>query len=264
MSGDARRGAGERHAGEDERLCELLGAAIGVCDADREPAVMDLPAAARRRQALLQGARARAGGGASSGRFGRRSIFGLGAAVGAAAVAVLFVFARPHRAPMGAANDGRFVARGAPIVKAPEVYLYRLRPGDRAPEPVVAAVGPEDELAFAYRNLGQRARLLLFGVDEHGHVYWYHPEWSRPADDPAAVPISTDPGLHELPAAIAQRYDGDALMVHAVFTDNRLTVRGIEAAVAAAGAEGRGVEGWGQALPLPGATDVVVRLRILR
>ena len=96
--------------------------------------------------------------------------------------------------------------------RAPEVQIYRFAhdaPRRRAPNGPAKPMQADDELAFAYRNPGGMTRLLVFAVDEHGHVYWYYPGWSDAADNPTAVPISSQPGLHELPASVLHKFDGE-------------------------------------------------------
>ena len=102
----------------------------------------------------------------------------------------------------------------------------------------------------------------MFAVDEHGHVYWYHPGWSDAGQNPTAVPISAEPGLHELPAAVLHKFDGERIMIHALFTDRELSVRQIEAAVASA--ERGHSPGASAPLAIPGAIDIVQPLRVVR
>jgi hypothetical protein len=101
-------------------------------------------------------------------------------------------------------------------------------PRGSPPVPAGDAIRNGDELAFAYENGAAKARLVVFGVDEHGHVYWFHPAWTREADDPVAVSIATDDGRHELPEAIRQRFDGRRLEIRSVFVDEPVSVRTIE------------------------------------
>jgi hypothetical protein len=203
-----------------------------------------------------------------------RLAFGWLGLCGAAVAALALVYlggggrGRFHRGQADSAGAGDMTTRGSPAsvaaARTPEVQIYRFAhdapPGvaERAGEVIQAA----DELAFAYRNPGGMARLLVFAVDEHGHVYWYHPGWSDAADNPTAVPISTEPGLHELPAAVLHKFDGERIMIHALFTDRELSVRQIEGALAAMAREPgpRGVT----PLLFPGAIDVVRPLRIVR
>jgi hypothetical protein len=127
-----------------------------------------------------------------------------------------------------------FAARGSARGPTPTLVIYRMAPGSAA-----AAAGDRvtvaDELAFAYVNPSAFTRLLVFGLDEHGHVYWYHPAWTDSALDPSAIPISTEPGLHELPEAMRQTFAGQTLTVHALFTNQALTVKTIESLVHARG-----------------------------
>ncbi|HET6148218.1 MAG TPA: hypothetical protein VFH68_11860 [Polyangia bacterium] len=167
------------------------------------------------------------------------------------------------------AGSGVVTSRGGPAsvaaARSPEVQIYRFAHGARrrGAERAGDVVHPGDELAFAYRNPAGKGRLLVFAVDEHGHIYWYHPAWSNAAQNPTAVQISAEPGLHELPAAVLHKFDGERIMVHALFTDRELSVRQIESAVAEAAARDDGA-GATAPLALPGATDVVHPLRIVR
>jgi hypothetical protein len=127
--------------------------------------------------------------------------------------------------------------RGAGV--SPAVLIYRV--GDRGRIGTVeAGVRPTDELAFAYTNPSERRYLLLYGQDEHGHVYWFHPGWPAGAPAPRAIAIRRGAGPYELPEAVRHRFDGRQLRVTAIFSDERL---GVEA-----------VERDGRALPSPKAT----------
>jgi hypothetical protein len=209
----------------------------------------------------------------------RRSAgWGLGGLLGAAmAAACLLFWVAPGRraanpiasssapsAPFPAAG-GDYATRGGPplpdAARLPQVMIFRIARAGGVATPSSAAdrVSARDELAFAYRNPGGKGRLLVFAVDEHRHVFWYHPEWSRAGEDPVGIPISVAPGLHELPAAVAQPFDGERLVIHALFTDRDLTVRQVEAALAVGGPAGPA----GQLL-FPGTIDVVRWLRVAR
>jgi hypothetical protein len=160
-------------------------------------------------------------------------------------------------------------ARGAPAnvlaASTPEVQVYRIftgRRGSTTSEKTGDFIYAGDELAFAYRNPAGKGRLLVFAVDEHGHVYWYHPGWSDAGENPTAVPISAEPGLHELPAAVLHKFDGERIMIHALFTDRELSVLQIEAAVASA--ERGHALGVPEPLAIPGVIDIVQPLRVVR
>jgi hypothetical protein len=105
---------------------------------------------------------------------------------------------------------------------------------------VVAELGAESGLAFAYANMGRKQRLMVFAVDEGRRVYWYHPAWRSPAEDPTAVAIERDDALHEIPQAVAHRFAGRRLQLFGVFLDRALSVRAMEGLVARAPADERG------------------------
>jgi hypothetical protein len=149
----------------------------------------------------------------------------LGGLASSAALAALLAIGLRSGPP-----PGSFVGRGAPPTD--ELVVYRLRPGAGA-EPARGAIAASDELAFAYRNHSGCKRLLVFAVDEHRHVYWYHPAWTDAQADPVAVPIEAGEAVHELPQAIVQPLDGKSLRVYGLFLDRAATVREVEAAVQA-------------------------------
>ncbi|WP_224368266.1 hypothetical protein [Hyalangium versicolor] len=122
-----------------------------------------------------------------------------------------------------------FTARGNPAAAQPDnLRVFRVRPGQTA-EPVEGELRAGDELAFAYENPHGRKWLMIYAVDEHQHVYWFHPSWSDPDSNPAAVQAFGGVALHELPEAISHDFDGERLVLHGVLADERLTVKQVEA-----------------------------------
>ena len=201
-----------RIAPEGERA---LRAHLGGCDACR---------GRYRRQLLL--ARLDPGAASAQERLGR----GLGlrsparrrhwlALIGATAAAAAALAFWPRA-------DADFTPRGTPA-SLPAVVVYRIDGGGSA-QPAGRAIAPSDELAFAYRNPQGRKFILVFGVDEHQHVYWYHPAWTDAAQDPAAVPIRAGADLTELSEAIAHPIDGTRLTIRAVLLDRPVRVREVE------------------------------------
>ena len=145
------------------------------------------------------------------------------AMAGAVGAAAFLVFS-PYRD----VEIGGFAARGGADAPPPSrVLVYRIAPG-QAPVPAGDEISRHDELAFAYDNGAAKPYLAVFGVDEHGHVYWYHPAWQNAALMPTAIPISAAGGLNELPEAIRHPLDGTTLTVCAVFSDRSLGVNEIE------------------------------------
>jgi hypothetical protein len=122
-----------------------------------------------------------------------------------------------------------YVARGGATVDSEQaLYVYRIAPGC-APQPVLnGLIVNGDELAFAYLNRAGWSRLLVYAVDRAGRIYWYHPGWADPATAPVAVRIEPGPGRHELPEAIAQPLPHGPVEIHAVFTDDAVSVQSIE------------------------------------
>jgi hypothetical protein len=124
-------------------------------------------------------------------------------------------------------------ARGPAHLPGSQLIVYELAQG-RPPEQAIARIGRDSGLAFAYANLGHRRRLSVFAVDEGGRVYWYHPAWNTPDEDPVGVPLAGDERIHEIPQVIHQQVAGPRLQIFAVFADRPISVREVEAAVARA------------------------------
>jgi hypothetical protein len=145
------------------------------------------------------------------------------AALAIAAAVLLFVHGRPHAGDMD-----RFAARGAVnMPPASQVLVYEVRPGA---EPTLAGetLRADDELAFAYENGAAKGRLMIFGVDEHQHVYWFFPAWTNEAETPTAIPVAQDAARHSLPEAVRQKLDGSKLQIRGIFLDEALSVRDVE------------------------------------
>jgi hypothetical protein len=174
--------------------------------------------------------------------------------LGVAAVLAWSVFVtQPF--PGADAAEG-FTARGGSAASSSEALrVYRVRPG-MAAEPVQQELRSGDELAFAYQNPRGRKWLLIYGVDEHQRVYWFHPSWSNPDTDPAAVQAFGGAALHELPEAISHSFAGERLVLHGVLADERLTVKQAEALM-------RGRDPT-QPLSIPGAEQTSFILRVRR
>jgi hypothetical protein len=154
-----------------------------------------------------------------------------------------------------AGRPSEFAARGAPRSARPDFFAYRIHPAGQLVEG--STMSPTDDLAFAYTNPSGFQRLLVYGVDEHRHIYWYYPAWSNPADDPHAVTLSTGPEVRELPDAIRQDLDGAQLTIVAVFLDDDTSVRRVERLVA-------DLPAAGDALPIAGSYERRLTLQVGR
>jgi len=117
----------------------------------------------------------------------------------------------------GLASDGTGAA----------LEIYRVT-GDRTTKPTDGWMAAGDELAFAYRNPTGFTRLMIFGVDDRGGIYWFHPAWTDASQDPIAVPINAGVGPFELPEAIQHQIRGSRLRIVALFTNTTASVRAVE------------------------------------
>lgn len=142
----------------------------------------------------------------------------------AACAAALVLFAMPWR------RSEEYAARGGARHEEAQIFAYRVTPRGRLADGDV--IGRADALAFAYSNAQSEDHLLVFGVDEHHHVYWYYPAWTDAAEDPRAIVIDRGATMRELPQAVRHDLDGTTLTLHAVFTHEAPSVRAIEARVA--------------------------------
>jgi hypothetical protein len=150
-----------------------------------------------------------------------------------AATAALLLLARPREAPHPNAvgTVGAFTARGvASDHQAPAVWIYRVARDGRI-SLAEQTLGAEDELAFAYSNTARHPYLMIFGVDEHRHVYWYHPAWPAETPPPASVPTTAGPGPHELSEAVRHHTDGARLTIYTLLSQRRMGVDAVEDAV---------------------------------
>jgi hypothetical protein len=148
-------------------------------------------------------------------------------------------------------------ARGGPPGAAPvrlildprgtEVAAFRTS-GPGAPAPALPRMGRGDELAFAYRNGDAWPWLMIFGQDEAGAIYWFSPQWTDPAADPAAVSLESTPGQHELPAAVAHDLRGPSLSLCALVSRAPLSIRAVEASLATRQPPAEALAGPGRAV----------------
>ena len=100
-------------------------------------------------------------------------------------------------------RDSGFTARGGGAV--------RRRIGARLPDAWPAKPSARETRSWRARRARVRVRersgkryLMIFGIDEHRHVYWYYPAWANPAEDPLVDPDRDHAGhCIELNEAIA-------------------------------------------------------------
>jgi hypothetical protein len=151
------------------------------------------------------------------------------AAASVAGLALLLL----RRSPSAPEFTARGMGPGTPVT----VEVYHASPG----RPLALAdriLRASDELAFAYSNRGQYPYLTVCGIDEHQHVYWYHPAWTSAEQDPRSIPIQRSGRVEELPEAISQALDGRRLRLISVFSRAPLRVRELERTLLALASSG--------------------------
>jgi hypothetical protein len=151
---------------------------------------------------------------------------GVPALIGALAVGAVLLVGRSFL-------PGGFTARGpaeplALILSTPGVEVLAFRVDQASATLQSGQLPAAAELAFAYRNRRGWPYLMVFARDEVGNVYWYQPSWTDGRDDPRAVALSTEPGLHELSHAVTHAFKGRRLTLCAVASDRPLSVRQLE------------------------------------
>lgn len=200
------------HGKVEDRAAELLGSL-------RSPPRLDPAADARLERRIAEVA--------SGPRTSQRRWFWLAVP---AALAVTF-FAVEYRQPPtgqeGRARGSRHATALTPATPLPQLLPFRIREGGGS-EPLGNVIARHDELAFAYRTDGTDRRVLVFARDQNGRVYWYHPAWTSPSENPEAVPLSRQAGTHELPAAVSHSFQGNEVEICAVFTSEPLRAREAE------------------------------------
>jgi hypothetical protein len=162
---------------------------------------------------------------------------GLGTALAAGAAALVLVAIRTP------GESAHFGARGIPAAGvAPALVLYRVAAGGPA-ERAGAVVKAGEALVFSYVNPPSGAarapsHLLVFAHDDQRRVFWYWPAWQDPAANPAALPIGASAAPVELGEAIRHPLSPGPLTVVGLFSDRPITVREVEATLAARGPDG--------------------------
>jgi hypothetical protein len=192
-----------------QRLVEALGANPGLDSVDLLTAIQS---------AIASPAPARSPG---------RWRWALGGFATAAALAVV-AFIAPWRVPVDA-----FRAKG-PAAQARSAWagveIYRVKEGRRT-ERIERTVRAGDGLSFSYRNGGKAPYqyLALFAVEGGGRIFWYYPAWENRDETPSSIAIRASAEAVELPDMIRHPLQPGPLRVHALFSDQPLTVREVEA-----------------------------------
>jgi hypothetical protein len=201
----ARHFAGSLSANEEQQLREHL-PTCAACRGlyQRHGVVAGLDPAARTRQERL---------GRAIGFRGRRFVAAL----------ALFVALRTDEPP-------EFVSRGSGAAATSHPGSLRIfQAGDGWVKPAAETIRAGDELTFGYTNPAGKKFLAVYAVDATGEVRWYAPTWTDAKDDPRMIPIEAGPRLRGLGKAVKHELPAGKLTVHAVFLDEALSVRQLEA-----------------------------------
>lgn len=149
------------------------------------------------------------------------------AAAGVLAAGVIYGATQPKAPLAGLATEPEFAARGS-AAHGDELLVYRIRQGE-PPARADGELASSDALAFAYENRRGFARLSVFGVDPSGHVFWYVPVWTDAAETSLAALIEKTPGVHEVSEAVRHDLRDEQLQIYALFTDEPVSTRQVEA-----------------------------------
>jgi len=184
----------------------------------------------------------------------RRWILPTAALVASAAALLLLIL--PLLTKMAPPLSDGLASRGPHSQESPVRFaIYRLSAGN-APQRVPQSIAARDELAFSYVNNRDYKWLMILGTDEQKNIYWYHPSWRDPSQNPGSIAIQARPGVHELPEAIQHDLKGNSLRITALFTHQPLSVREAEKLILSRA-------GPDDPLPVPGAHQESISLRVL-
>ena len=152
------------------------------------------------------------------------------AAAGALAVAagVLFVV---QRGP--GTTTAEFTAKSdadrAPEKRWSGIQVLSVDAGGGA-RPAGDEIRPDSALVFSYINIGPKPfrYLMIFGVDERGECYWYHPAYEDASTNPRAVEIRRGEADVVLAERIEHSLPKGRYVIHAVFMNEARTVAEVE------------------------------------
>ncbi len=130
------------------------------------------------------------------------------------------------------------------------VQVYRVDASNSQALPLGQIINPRDGLLFSYTNSGTQpfSHLAVFGVDDAGQVFWYHPAYLDAQTDPESIPIRAGVTQEPLNAVVRHVYTGESLRLYAMFSHRPWRVSELEAWVKQAGS--------GEAAPSPIPHDV--------
>lgn len=168
-----------------------------------------------------------------------RSLLTATALLAAAAAAVLGLghWRQPPTLDTRPGEDG-LVARGVAAARhsaTVQAFVGRAAPGSAAKLLEGAELGAGDGILVRYSNPGaERVYLMVFALDARREVHWLHPAYLDAASDPSSLELRhgvMGQALEEV--AEPESPAPGALGVYALLTSQPLTVKAVEAALAA-------------------------------
>jgi hypothetical protein len=184
------------------------------------------------------------------------------AALGAAAILLIAIPRLDHTPRRRSVSEP--VARGG-AAAAPALHVFR-SVSEHAAEPLGegTAIHAREGLLFAYSNFdASLTRFMAFGIDGDYRVHWYYPAFERAGEDPQAIAIAAGREGVELGEEIRHDLPLGPLRVVGLFLREPHGVQEIEALVNARIADPRRPLGAAAPLPIPGAVEVSVMLRVV-
>ena len=141
---------------------------------------------------------------------------------------VLFLGTRTYKS----SSESEFRKKSASLAtkhKGAGLFVYKIGQNGTV-EPLENTLGPDDDLAFAYTNLGPDGftHLMIFAIDSLGMVHWMYPSQSDDASGQTSLNIPSGKGMVELPDQISSPFSAGTLRVFALFTYGALAVSVVE------------------------------------
>lgn len=154
----------------------------------------------------------------------------------AAAMVVISVLALPEsEMPLYDPNTEGFAARSgsASLDRWVSLQVFETHRDGTGFERVQGAIAADAGLLFAFENrkASGLGHLMIFGVDAAGDVFWYHPAFTSPSENPTSLAIEFTQKPRELMEAVEHDLKPGWLRVFGLFTTAPMDVANVEALV---------------------------------
>ena len=157
----------------------------------------------------------------------------LALATGAVAFVLIFLLLPTEKQSFMDPGD-QFQARAAftdPSQRWWALWMFESNESARQYREVKSQISQDAQLVFGYLNhppVSEQAysHLMIFGIDQQAHVFWYYPAFQELGTDPKS--ISIQPGKHPLPDRVEHSLHTGRLCIFALFTKSALRVSQME------------------------------------